>query len=129
MRVTNNDIFNGYHAIGQMLSAGLRPKATFGISRLIKTLAPIYEEIIENKQTLLMKHAVLDAEGELIVDENQQVKFENHDKEKAFYEDIKELFNVEIDILCTPINIEDLESATRPIDSQLVLQAMAFITE
>lgn len=129
MKITNADIFNGYQAIAHILGAGLRPKATFTVSRLIKTLGPIYEEITNTKQDLLNKYGEKEEDGTLKVNEVGNIIFSTPEDESNFFEDIKEVLNVENEILCSPININDLETAERPIESSVILAIMPFISE
>lgn len=129
MKVKNVEILNGYESLTIFLNSDLGAKASFITNRLLKTIAPIYSDILEGKELLLKKYAKLTPEGKLITDEKGIVNFESEENRKKYLQEIKELFEIENEIECSLINIDDLEKAEKKILSKYIILAEKFISE
>lgn len=129
MKITNNEIFNSYEALTVFLNSDLNVKATFITTRALKTIVPIYEDIIKSRQSLLNKYAKLNKEGNPIINEAGYVEFETEKHKKEYLKEAEDFFSIENEVECSLININDLEKAEKSILPKYIILAEKFITE
>lgn len=104
--------FNGKHS----------PIFSYTVLRIVKKLEEEYTVLGETLEALQKDYCKLDNQGVVVVDEDNQVQFENEEKEKEYNEKANELLNTKIEIDCPKITLSQLANENVQISpSELAL--------
>ena len=105
------DIIEGTDVLRKLAGKSLRGKTAFQISKLLKRLEDELTFFNTTRVEIIKKYSETDENGELVQDENGNVKLKE-DKLNEFNAEITELLNTEVEINCEKISlaaIEDLD--------------------
>jgi len=107
MKLSNKEIDQIIHSISSIKEKELPIKTLFKITCIAKKLEPLVQAFDEIRKQITNKYAVLDANGEVVVGENQSVEIENY---KGFQNDINELLNIECSVDIEKLSLSDFEN-------------------
>lgn len=109
MKVKAGIIYNAIQVIDELSEKPMKVALIAKLLRLSDELQKENQLIEKQRREILEKYAKKDENGQLIIDENGNVDFENKDIEKVQNE-LYELSELEIDITDREITQEELES-------------------
>lgn len=113
---TNTQIISIYESLLMIRNKSFPTKVSYTIVRNLKTLQPIYEDIISARETLIQNN------GTLVEEEN----YYKIDPDKAEYvnQELKSLSEAENEINLTMFKLQDIESMELSIEAMESLYPM-----
>jgi len=81
---------------------------SFKIARAIKLLATDYETAMEKRKEIINKYGAKDDKGELKIESNGTI-LPMPDKQEVWNTELKELFDVEVEVDLKPIKLSEFE--------------------
>ena len=109
IKVQLKDIIEGTEVLKKLAGQPLRGKVAFQISKILKRLEDELTLFNNTRVEIIKKYSQTDENGELISDENGNVKLKEETIED-FNKEITELLNMEIEIDANKIALEDIEN-------------------
>ena len=109
IKVQLKDIIEGTEVLKKLAGQPLRGKVAFQISKILKRLEDELTLFNNTRVEIIKKYSQTDENGELISDENGNVKLKEETIED-FNKEITELLNMEIEIDANRIALEDIEN-------------------
>ena len=109
IKVQLKDIIEGTEVLKKLAGQPLRGKVAFQISKILKRLEDELTLFNNTRVDIIKKYSQTDENGELISDENGNVKLKEETIED-FNKEITELLNMEIEIDANKIALEDIEN-------------------
>lgn len=102
------DIIEGTDVLKKLAGQPLRGKVAFQISKILKRLEDELTLFNNTRVDIIKKYSETDENGELIADENGNVKLKE-ETIAEFNKEITELLNMEIEIDANKIALKDIE--------------------
>lgn len=102
------DVIEGTDVLKKLAGQPLRGKVAFQISKILKRLEDELTLFNNTRVDIIKKYSETDANGELIADENGNVKLKE-ETIAEFNKEITELLNMEIEIDANKIALKDIE--------------------
>lgn len=109
IKVQLKDIIEGTEVLKKLAGQPLRGKVAFQISKILKRLEDELTLFNNTRVDIIKKYSQTNENGELISDENGNVKLKEETIED-FNKEITELLNMEIEIDANKIALEDIEN-------------------
>ena len=109
IKVQLKDIIEGTEVLKKLAGQPLRGKVAFQISKILKRLEDELTLFNNTRVDIIKKYSQTNENGELISDENGNVKLKEETIED-FNKEITELLNMEIEIDANRIALEDIEN-------------------
>lgn len=97
IQVKLNDIVNSAETFSKIMQQSFKGSLAFKIARLVRELDKEMQTFNEERQKIIRKYGEKDENGELIIDENNNVKF-NNNKIVEVNEEFNSLLNTELEI-------------------------------
>ena len=102
------DVIEGTDVLKKLAGQSLRGKVAFQISKILKKLEDELTLFNNTRVDIIKKYSETDENGELIADENGNVKLKE-ETIAEFNKEITELLNMEIEIDANKIALKDIE--------------------
>lgn len=99
MKVTLNQIYNNWDAVGRLSSLDLKVKQSYGLTRFIREARPHYDDIETQRTALVKQYGTEDAAG------NIKVGLENYPE---FIAEFTELLATEVEVYDPGLTISNL---------------------
>ena len=110
IRVKIADIINGTEVLRKLAQADFKAKTAWQIARLLKAAEAEVQGFQETRNSLVNKYGEKNENGELVVDEKNNYKFEPENLE-AFVNEFNDLVESEVEINANKLKIEQVEEA------------------
>lgn len=107
MKLTNKKILNDAMAIGTISNKELPIKVSYALAKNIAKLDKEIEIYNKERQKLIDKYSVKNADGKTVIDENNQIKIQDKFLDD-WNKDIKELQDIEVEIDIHKFKLEEL---------------------
>lgn len=108
MKLTHQDVFGAYNALGQLARQSLPIQTSLKVRRAVKAIEPEHEPLSETRQEIVQEHAKKDPDTGRPVQEDGGVALEDPD---AFSEAMAELMDGQVEVEVDPIPLEEITDA------------------
>ena len=108
IKITLEQLINSSDALRNLSQKQLKARSAYTVAKLIKAADTEMTNFNDVRVDLVKKYAEKDENGELILDENQNIKVPPENIEK-FNIELQELLKTTIEINANKISIDDLE--------------------
>ena len=126
IKIQLNDVVNATETFSKIMQQSFKGSLAFKIARLARELDKEMQTFNTERQKLVQKYAEKDEDGELKVDENGNVKFDNS-KIQEINEEFNSLLNTELEINADKLPIDSIDAFE--ITPQEMLQIEKFFDE
>lgn len=109
MKLSNADIRASAQALNTLAQRKLPVSASFVVSRNLKVLQPVLEDIEQQRQDILKEYATTDDKGELVKGKDGEAQFENGRDD--FMEAFVELLETETEVSVTKLKLSAFRDA------------------
>lgn len=107
MKVKIADIINGTEVLRKLSQADFKAKTAWQIARLLKAAETEVQGFQEARDSLVNKYGEKNENGELVVDEKKNYKFEPENLE-AFVAEFNDLVESEVEINANKLKLEQI---------------------
>ena len=121
IRVNLNDILNASETFNKIMGQSFKGSLAFKIARLARELNKEVETFNTERQKILTKYCEKDENGELVVEENGNVKV-IQDKIIEFNDEFTSLLNTEVEINADKIPMNNIDDFDITPQEMLVLE-------
>ena len=107
MKLTNKKILNDAITMGAISNKELPIKVSYALAKNISKIEKELEIYNKEREKLIEKYSVKDADDKTVIDENNQIKIQDKYLEN-WNKDIKELQEIEVEIDIHKFKLEEL---------------------
>ena len=126
IKVSLNDIVNSMSVFNKIMQQPVNGSLAFKIARLARELNKEIETFNQEKDKLLDKYGEKNEQGELLTDENNNIKIPPENMTEINNE-FNSLLNTIVEINCDKISIDQLDNFT--ITPQEMINLQSFLEE
>lgn len=121
IKVQLKDLLNSTEALQKLSRQNLKARLAFQVARMLKAAEKEITDFNEVRTNLIKKYSEVDENGELIPDENGNIKI-SKENISAFNNEFNDLISSEIEIPTEPIKLDSLEDLTFTAAEMAVLE-------
>ena len=108
IKIKLNDVVNATETFTKIMQQSFKGSLAFKIARLARELDTEMKTFNEERQKIIQKYGNKDENGELIVDENGNVKFDNANIEEI-NQDFSSLLETELEINADKLPMDSID--------------------
>ena len=109
IKIKLNDVVNATETFNKIMQQSFKGSLAFKIARLARELDTEMKTFNEERQKIIQKYGNKDENGELIIDENGNVKFDNADIEEI-NQDFSSLLETELEINADKLPMDSIDN-------------------
>ena len=121
IKVQLKDLLNSTEALQKLSRQNLKARLAFQVARMLKAAEKEITDFNEVRTNLIKKYSEVDENGELIPDENGNIKI-SKENINVFNNEFNDLISSEIEIPTEPIKLDSLEDLTFTAAEMAVLE-------
>lgn len=121
IKVQLKDLLNSTEALQKLSRQNLKARLAFQVARMLKAAEKEITDFNEVRTNLIKKYSEVNENGELIPDENGNIKI-SKENINAFNNEFNDLISSEIEIPTEPIKLDSLEDLTFTAAEMAVLE-------
>ena len=109
IKIKLNDVVNATETFTKIMQQSFKGSLAFKIARLARELDTEMKTFNEERQKIIQKYGNKDENGELIIDENGNVKFDNANIEEI-NQDFSSLLETELEINADKLPMDSIDN-------------------
>lgn len=109
IKIKLNDVVNATETFNKIMQQSFKGSLAFKIARLARELDKEMQTFNTERQKIIQKYGEKDENGELKIDENGNVKFENS-KIQEINEEFNSLLNTELEINADKLPMDSIDA-------------------
>ena len=109
IKIKLNDVVNATETFNKIMQQSFKGSLAFKIARLARELDTEMKTFNEERQKIIQKYGNKDENGELIIDENGNIKFDNADIEEI-NQDFSSLLETELEINADKLPMDSIDN-------------------